>query len=205
LIVSAATPSEAIRRQRSSHPFFQRTALSGFFGVGVAVGEFASEKDGDGRHESGAFDWSAELEHYFAPGLSLGGNISHTTYDDKIFGDALQTNLSIFGVFVRYVVETPGPVYPFVRFGVGSMEVEFEDEFTRDESEHSGSINVGGGALAMLGDYVSLNASAQYTFGFTDDAILDDLIIIDGEETAQRVGFDVQYWTFAAGVSVYFP
>lgn len=205
IIVAAAAPGEAIRRQRSSHPFFARTAVSGSFGAGVAVGEFSSEKDGDGNHESGAFDWSAELEHYFAPGLSIGGNISHTSYDDKTYGDALQTNISIFGAFMRYVVQTPGPVFPFLRFGVGSMKVEFEDAVSRVKSDRSGTVFAGGGALARLGDYISLNASAQYTFGFTDDAIVDEVVIIDGEEVAQRVGFDVQYWTFAAGVSLYFP
>jgi hypothetical protein len=204
-IVTAATPSEAIRRQRSSHPFFARTAVSGFFGPGVAVGEFSSSKDGDGRQDSPAFVWSAEIEHYFAPGLSIGGDLSHSSWDDKLYGDALKTNLRMFGVFVRYVVETPGPVYPFFRFGAGSMEVEFENETERVEADHAGSINVGGGAMARLGDYLTLNASARYTFGFTDDALLEEAVIIDGEETAQRVGFDVQYWTFNAGVSVYFP
>lgn len=205
VIVAAATPADAIRRQRSTHPFFARTAVSGYFGSGIAVGEFSSEKLGDGNHESPAFVWSAELEHYFAPGLSIGGNLSHSSWEDKELGAALQTNLRLFGVFLRYVVETPGPVFPFLRFGVGSMEVEFEDELERLEADHSGCIEVGGGAMARLGEHVTLNAAARYTFGFTDDALVDQIIIIDGEETAQRVGFDVQYWTFGAGVSLYFP
>jgi hypothetical protein len=205
IIVISATPSAAIRRHRSEHPFFARTAVSGYFGAGVAVGEFSSEKDGDGNHESGAFDWSAELEHFFAPGVSVGLNISHTSYDDKDFGGDLQTNIRIFGGFLRYVIETPGPVYPFLRLGVGSMEVEFEDAVSRVESDHSGSLHAGGGAVAMIGDYVSLNASVGYTFGFTDDAVVGDVVVLEDEEVVQVVGFDVQYWTFAAGVSVYFP
>jgi len=205
LTVACAVPSSAITRRSVDHPFFARTALSGYFGAGVAVGEFSSNKDGDGNEESPAFDWSAEIEHFVYPGLSLGFNISHTSYDDKDLGADLKTNLSIFGGYLRYVIDTGGPAYPFLRFGLGSMEVEFEDPYTRDESDHSASVNVGGGGLFMIGDYVSLNASILYTFGFTDDTIVGDVIEQDGESVVQIVGFDVEYWTFAGGVSVYFP
>jgi hypothetical protein len=204
IICTVASPSLALRRQTSTHPFFNRTAVTGYFGAGIPVGEFSSEKDGDGNHESGAFDWSAELEYFFGPGVSVGVNLSHTQYEDKTFSD-LMTNVSIFGAFLRYVVETPGPVYPYLRFGVGSMEIEFEDDVYRVEADHSGSVHVGGGGIAMIGDYVSLNGQILYTFGFTDDAIVNELVEIDGEEVYPNVGFDTQYWTFAAGVSVYFP
>lgn len=208
IILAAADPAAAIRRGRVDHPFFARTAVSGYFGAGVAVGEFSNEKLGN--HESGAFDWSAEIEHFFAPGISLGFNLTHTSYEDKDFGSILKTNLSSFGGFIRYVIETPGPAYPFLRFGVGSMEVEFEDELDPEfpeivESERSVTVNVGGGGVFMLGDYISLNASVLYTFGFTDDAVVEGIVEVDGEEFLQVVGFDVQYWTFAGGVSVYFP
>jgi hypothetical protein len=203
VIIAAASPSQALRRHRVDHPFYDRAALSGYFGTGVAVGEFSSEKDGDGNHESGAFDWSAEIEYFAAPGLALGLNVSHTSYDDKDFD--IKTNISVFGGFLRYVIETPGPVYPFLRFGFGSMEVEFEDPFTRFEADHAGTINVGGGGIAMLGRHVGVNASLLYTFGFTDDAHVGEPFEEDGETVVEIVGFDVQYWTFAAGVSVYFP
>jgi hypothetical protein len=205
VICLASTPSAALTRRSSDHPFFARTAVSGYFGAGVAVGEFASDKDGDGNEESGAFDWSAEIEHFFSPGVSVGFNITHTSYADKDFGDDLKTNLSTFGGFLRYVIDTRGPAYPYMRLGFGSMEVEFETPDARDEADHAGSIHVGGGGIFMLGDYASLNASVLYTFGFTDDVAVGDIIVIDDEEVVQVVGFDVQYWTFAAGVSFYFP
>jgi hypothetical protein len=204
VVVSSASPSLALRRQRVDHPFYDRAALSVYLGAGVAVGEFSSDKDGDGNHESGAFDWSAEIEYFATPGFSLGLNVTHSTWDDKDL--PLETNISAFGGFLRYVIDTPGPVYPFLRFGIESMEVEFEDAFERFESEHAGAINVGGGGIAMLGRYVSLNASLLYTHGFTDDAQVGDAYEDeDGTLVVEIVGFDVQYWTFAAGVSVYFP
>jgi hypothetical protein len=208
IILSAANPAAAIRRGRIDHPFFARTAVSGYIGGGIAVGEFSNEILGN--HESGAFDWSAEIEHFFAPGVSLGFNITHTSYDDKEYGSVLKTNLSAFGGFLRYVVDTPGPAYPFLRFGVGSMEVEFEDKLDPEfpeivESERAVSLSVGGGGVFMVGDYVSLNASVLYTFGFTDEAVVEGIVEVDGEEFIPVVGFDVQYWTFAGGVSVYFP
>ena len=192
-----ADPAEALRRWRSEHPFMARTAVSGYLGTGVAVGEFSSDLEGDGNHESGALDWSVEIEHFFAPGFSVGLNVTHTSYDDKDFGEDLKTNISVIGGFLRYVIDAGGPVYPFVRFGFGSMEVEFEDTVERFEADNSGSIHLGGGAVVMVGDHVSLNGSALYTFGNTDEAYLPEFDAI--------VGFDVEYWTFAGGVSVYFP
>jgi len=209
LICALAVPAGAITRRSSyrasEHPFFARTAVTGYFGTGIAVGEFSSNKDGDGNEDSPAFDWSAEIEHFFAPGLSIGFNITHSSYDDKTYGADLKTNLSTFAGFLRYVIDTGGPAYPFLRLGMGSMEVEFETPDTRDEADHAASLHVGGGGIFMLGDYVSLNAQAMYTFGFTDEAAVGDVIVVDNEQVVQVVGFDVEYWTFAAGVSVYFP
>ena len=62
VIVMAAVPSMALRRHSVDHPFFNRTAVSGYFGSGIPVGEFSSEKIGDGNHESGAFDVQARLD-----------------------------------------------------------------------------------------------------------------------------------------------
>lgn len=209
LIFASAVPAGAITRRSGyrniEHPFFARTAISGYFGAGVAVGEFSSPLDGDGNEDSPTFDWSAEIEHFFAPGVSLGLNVTHSSYNDKKLGSELKTNLSTFAGFLRYVIDTGGPVYPYVRFGVGSMQVEFETPEGRDEADHSASIHVGGGGIYMLGDYVSLNAQVTYNFGFTQDSVVGDPIVIDNQNTVQVVGFDVQYWSFAGGISVYFP
>lgn len=202
LLLTAAVPASALTRYSSSHPFFARTAVSGIFGVGVPVGEFSSSRNGDGNHKAGAFDWSAEIEHYFMPGLSLGVALSHTTYTDKTYGD-LKTNLSLFGAFLRYVIDTGGPAYPFMRVGAGTVEVKFEDPTTRSESDHAGTVQVGGGGLFMLGRNVSIDASAMYTFGFTDNTPVDDPTA--DPNTLVVVGFDVQYWTFAGGLTIYFP
>lgn len=205
IIITSALPAAAIRRQRGEHPFFARTALSAYFGAGVPVGEFSSKKEGEGNEEGGAFDWSAELEHFFAPGLSAGVNLSHTSYDDKTYGGQLKTNLNIFGGFLRYVIQTPGPVYPYVRFGVGSMQVEFETPDRRDKSDRVSSLHTGAGAIAMVGDHVSINGQVVYTFGFSDDAVVGEPYLVGDVRTVDVVGFDVQYWTFSGGVSVYFP
>jgi hypothetical protein len=197
LILLIAAPSNAITRHRSDGAFFGRTAASGYFGVGVPVGQF-SDAD-DGNHKAGGLDWSFELEHYFAPGVSLGFSFSAGTYEDKDFGKDLKTRLNTFGGFFKFTFENTGLVHPYVRFGLGSMEVAFDAVDENVDAERSGTMSFGGGLVLLVTDNLSVNGQTLYHYGWTDDAVIHET------EEPTIVGFDVSYWSFDVGLSVYFP
>ena len=82
-LVATAGNALALTRFVDENPFFRRSALSGYAGSGVPVGEFESSRIGDGNHETGALDWGVDLEHFFGTRWSLGAFLSNTTYLDK--------------------------------------------------------------------------------------------------------------------------
>lgn len=188
--------SGAITRYSRENPFFRRTALSGFAGYGQPVGNFASDRDGDGNHESGALDWSAEIDHFFAPRVAIGVTISNSTWQDKSFPE-LESHLSSFAGLLRYVIVTRSALHPYLRLAMGGQRVQFQDSQERFRSNSAFMVQAGGGLLLMLFNYVSLNGQVTYTQGFTENTYVRDFDAI--------VGFDTTYWTFSGGVSVYFP
>ena len=109
----------------------------------------------------------------------------------------MQTKLNTLGVYVRYVFVTPGVVHPYVKFGVGSMEVKFDSPVENVDSERSGSVVLGGGVIWMVTDNISVDGQTAFTHGWTENAYIPAADAI--------VGFDVSHWTFTAGLSVYFP
>lgn len=204
LIVLAATaaPALGITRVSRDNPFFRRTALSGYIGVGVPIGEFASSRvdfEGnpiDGNHESGALDWAVEIEHYFGPTISLGFTIANTTYKDKTFPD-LETHLSTYAGYMRFMWLNRSIVYPYLRGGVGGMNAQFQDANSRSRSNTGWELQGGGGVVAMMHPNIALNGQILYNQGFIENQYIpiEDAI----------VGFDAKYWTFSAGLSIYFP
>ncbi len=194
-ILSAAQPSQAVSRRVSRSPFLQRTAVGGMVGVGLPTGDFSDRAYGN--HKSGGLDWSVEFEHYFSPHLSFGINFTAGVYDDKDFGDELQTKLNTLGGFLKYVIITGEDLFPFFRFGLGSMEVEFDSAAENVDSERSGSVVLGGGVIWMITDNMSITGQAAFTHGWTEDAYIPAADAI--------VGFDVSHWAFDAGLNVYFP
>ena len=205
LIVAVSTPAFALTRFVQDNPFFRRTALSGNVGAGIPVGEFSSSRPGDGNHDLGAVDWSADLEHYFGRNISLGLTVSGSTYEDKnggildVDGNLRfgETSISTFGGFLRYVAVNQTPIHPFLRLGVGSVAVQFQDPQERFRSNRAGTLHAGAGLFAILSDYVALNGQIMYNQGFTENAYIPD--------NDTRVGFDIKYWAFTGGVSIFFP
>ena len=190
------TASGAITRYSRENPFYRRTAISGFAGYGLPVGEFASNRDGDGNHEQGAFDWSAEIDHFFAPRVSIGVTLSNTTYQDKDIPE-LETHLSSFAGLMRYVIVTKWALHPYLRLALGGQQVQFQDLDARYRSDSAFMMQAGGGLVLMLFDYVGINGQLTFTKGFTENTYVRDADAI--------VGFDTKYWTFSGGLSVYFP
>ena len=62
LALALATPSFAVTRTRST-PLLGRTALSGYFGLGVPVGDFSSQAPGMGNHDTPGYTWAVEIEN----------------------------------------------------------------------------------------------------------------------------------------------
>ncbi len=194
-VIAASVPASAVRFQ--NRPLLlQRTAVSGYMGGGLPVGEFSSSRLGDGNHESWPLDWTVEVEHFFGRTWSLGFSAANTTYQDKTFSD-LETHLSTYAVFARVVVPTASPVRPYLRAGMGGVGVQFQDDESRVKAESRFSLQVGGGLLWLPDRWLGLNAQVLYYNGSTEDAYIAPVEAI--------VGFDTKYFVFAGGVSIFFP
>ncbi len=195
-VIASSVPSWSITRTVRDNPFFRRTALTGYMGVGIPVGEFESSRDGDGNHKPGSFQWAIDIEHFFSPSVSLGASINASTWEDKDAGQSLETHVNAFNGFFRYVVITKGPIYPFLRFGAGWTRVQFQDFEQRFQSNSTGTIQAGGGTTVMLSHHVAFTGQALYHHGFTENALVPDANAI--------VGFDTKYWSVTAGLSLFF-
>ena len=202
VVAACAGPADALVRRAAAPLLWHRTAVSGFYGSGLPVGVFASSRLGpngeqlDGNHEDGAEDWAVEIEHFVSPTVSIGFSIANTTYTDKTYPD-LETDLDTYSGFLRAVVPTGSAVRPYVRAGVGSVQVEFRDPQSRVDAEYTWSFQFGGGLLWLPVRWLGLNAQALYYFDSTEDAYI--------AEVDRIVGFDCTYWAFAGGVSLFFP
>jgi hypothetical protein len=200
-LVATAGNALALTRFVDENPFFRRSALSGYAGSGVPVGEFESSRIGDGNHETGALDWGVDLEHFFGTRWSLGAFLSNTTYLDKD-DPLLETNLTNVGGFLRYVMVSRGGLHPYIRGGVGGQWVQFQDPEYRFKSNSSWMVQAGGGLIIMPFNSLSLNLQAMYNQGFTANTRVPDAELYPDERVV--VGFDTQYWSLQVGASVYF-
>jgi hypothetical protein len=196
-LVLAAHDAYAVRY--AERPLlWHRTAVSGYVGVGVPVGVFASnDVPGDGNHESGAMDYAFEIEHFAGATWSIGFSAAYTQYDDKT-DPSLETGLETYSGFVRIVVPSGTAVRPYFRFGMGGVQVEFTQTGAyRVDADYAFSLQAGAGLLWLPTRWLGLNAQALYYNGFTDDSYVAEADAI--------VGFDTKYFAFSGGVSIFFP
>jgi hypothetical protein len=200
LIVVLADPASAVVRRTRPPLLYQRTAVSGFIGYGLPVGEFASDRlDGDGNHEEGAIDWTVEIEHFAGRTASIGFSAANTTYQDKTIPD-LETHVSTYSGFVRVVIPTATAVRPYLRFGMGGVQIQFQDSTMRVDSDYELSLQAGGGLLWLPWRWIGLNAQALYYYGDTEDAYIAESL-----PDPTVVGFATKYFAFSLGLSLFFP
>jgi hypothetical protein len=195
-----ATVSNAVVRRTPPPLLWQRTAVSGYLGKGLPVGEFSDERPGFGNEKEGAIDWAVEIEHFVGHTTSIGFSYANTEYEDKDLGDSLKTKVNTASGFVRVVIPTATAIRPYLRFGMGGVQVEFLDPVSREDSEWEFSIQAGGGLLWLPSRWLGLSAQALYYHGNTDDSV----VFATSDETVV-VGFNTEYWAFSAGVSLFFP
>lgn len=199
-----ASPSFALSRYVQDNAFHRRSALTVYAGGGYPVGEFESSRLGDGNHERAPLDWETleginwgvDLEHYFWRSASLGLMLSNVTYQDKD-DPQLETHVSNFGGFLRYVLVTRGSLHPFLRFGAGGERIQFQDPVARFRSDTAWMIQAGGGLTITLFSNLAFTGHAIYNHGFTENTYVP--------EADARVGFDTKYWSFQAGLGFLFP
>jgi len=199
LIAGLAYPAYAVERRSRPPLLHQRTAVSGYYGLAYPVGEFSDSRAGYGNHESEAPDWAIEIEHFAGRTASIGFSIANATFEDKDDPE-LETQVSTYSGFVRVVVPTGGPIRPYLRFGMGGVQIEFLDPVSREDSDYEFSVQGGAGLLWLPVRWLGLNAQALYYHGDTDDSVVfstvDEIVV---------VGFDTEYWAFSAGISLFFP
>lgn len=200
VLMALAPASHAVVRRGPSPLLWQRTAVSGYLGKGLPVGEFADSRDGFGNQKEGAIDWAAEIEHFVGHTTSLGFSYANTEYQDKTLGDSLKTKVSTASGFIRVVVPTATAIRPYLRFGMGGVQVEFLDPTSRVSADWKFSIQAGGGLLWLPSRWLGLSAQALYYHGDTSNAVVS----ATADQTVV-VGFNVEYWAFSAGMSLFFP
>jgi opacity protein-like surface antigen len=194
-VLSAAAPAWAVRL--ATRPLLlNRAAVSVYLGAGLPVGEFAASRPGDGNHESWPLDWAVEAEYFAGRTWSVGFSVANTTYQDKTFPE-LETHLSTYAGFVRVVVPTATPVRPYLRAGMGGVQVQFQDDVDRLTAESRFTFQAGGGLLWLPNRWLGLNAQLLYCNGSTEEAYIAAIDRI--------VGFDSKYFAFSGGVSLFFP
>jgi len=198
LLLVTVAPSASAVRYTARPLLWQRTAVSGYLGGGLPVGEFSSSRDGDGNHQSWPLDWAAEVEYFAGRTWSLGFSFAGTTYKDKT-EPSLETNLATYTGFVRVVVPTATPVRPYLRGGMGAVNLQFQDPDGRNKADSAFSFQVGGGLLWLPARWLGLNAQVLYYQGSTYDSL------VGGFSVPTIVGFNVKYWTFSGGMSLFFP
>lgn len=200
LVILAAPASRAVVRRTPPPLLWQRTAVSGYLGKGLPVGEFSDSREGFGNQKEGAIDWAVEIEHFVGHTASIGFSYANTEYEDKTLGDSLKTKVNTASGFVRVVIPTATTIRPYLRFGMGGVQVEFLDPTSREDSEWEFSLQAGGGLLWLPSRWLGLSAQALWYHGDTNDSV----VFATPEQTVV-VGFDTEYWAFSAGVSLFFP
>ncbi|MDH4036753.1 MAG: hypothetical protein OEX18_05160 [Candidatus Krumholzibacteria bacterium] len=213
LLVAATlmtTAARALAVRTITRPLLlNRTAVSGYAGAALPVGEFSDSREGYGNHTSQVFDWppdewAVEIEYFAGRTWSIGFSYAASTFQDK--DDAtLETALDTYSGFIRVVVPTAFPIRPYLRAGMGGVTLEFLDPEARYKADSAFSFQVGGGLIWLPMRWLGLNAQALYYDGSTYDSYVDGFYDSNGYPVATIVGFDVQYWSFTGGVSLFFP
>jgi len=196
IVLTHTAPADAVVRRSGQPLFLNRAAITVYYGAGLPVGDFSDESPGYGNHEEWAPDGAAEIEYFVSRTASIGFTAARTTYQDKTFPE-LETRLSTYGGFFRVVLPTATAVRPYLRAGIGGVEVQFQDNDTSADAEMETSFQVGGGLLWLPARWLGLSGQILYCFSDTDDAYI--------MENDTIVGFDTEYFVFAAGVSLFFP
>jgi hypothetical protein len=199
-LATLVSSAHAVVRRSLPPLLFQRTAVSGYLGEGLPVGQFSDSREGYGNQKAGAIDWAVEIEHFVGHTASLGFSYANTEYQDKDLGDSLKTQVRTASGFIRVVVPTSTAIRPYLRFGMGGVQVEFLDPTSREDSEWEFSLQAGGGLLWLPARWLGLSAQALYYHGDTSDSVVyttADQVVV--------VGFDTEYWAFSGGISLFFP
>jgi len=193
-VAGFSTPAKALR-YRSGDPLLNKLVLSLFAGGGIPLGDF--HRRTRGNHEAGGADVALEVEWYPTREFSLGLAVWGGLYDDRRFGDALQTDITIVGGFVKYTVRTETDVYPYLKLGVGSAELEFDDAGLLFEVDTALALLAGAGVMWRVSDLVSVNGQVTYNYAFTEDKDIPALF------PPSVVSFDTQYIGINVGVSFF--
>ncbi|HET6349080.1 MAG TPA: hypothetical protein VFH88_08355 [Candidatus Krumholzibacteria bacterium] len=192
--------ANAVVRRSLPPLLYQRTAVSGYLGEGVPVGEFSDSRNGYGNQKAGAIDWAVEIEHFVGRTASIGFSYANTEYQDKTLGDSLKTKVNTASGFIRVVIPTATAVRPYLRFGMGGVQVEFLDPYQRYKADWKFSLQAGAGLLWLPARWLGFDARALYYHGSTSNAV-----VYQTSDTIYTVGFDTSYWAFSGGVSLFFP
>ena len=191
--------ADAVTRRSLPPLLHQRTAVSGYAGKALPMGEFSDSREGFGNHADGGTDWAVEIEHFAGRTASIGFSIANAEFEDKT-DPALKTQVSTYSGFVRVVVPTGTAIRPYLRFGMGGVQLEFLDPVSREDSDYEFSLQGGGGLIWLPMRWLGLNVQALYYHGDTNDSM-----VFATDEELVVVGFDTEYWSFTAGVSLFFP
>ncbi len=207
-VVVSLLATDALAVRYAARPLlWHRTAVSGYAGEGYPVGVFGSDDlPGDGNHEPFPLDWAVEIEHFVGRTWSLGFSAAYTSYLDQD-NPALESNLQTYSGFVRIVVPTGSAVRPYLRGGLGAVQIEFEEKGEyRFDADYAFSLQVGAGLLWLPARWLGLNVQALYYHGSTEDSYLDpEAMEYFGLNAVPVVGFDTTYFAFSGGVSLFFP
>ena len=178
----------------AKEPFENRLVLSIFIGPGFPISDFSSSSGGN--HKSGGADVVLEFEWYFAKQVSLGLALWSGFYDDKDFGEDLQTSVFTGGGFIKYTLATGRDWFPYGKFGLGWTELEFEDPALTIKTDGGMGLRLGTGVLWRVSDLISVNGELAYNHSFVEDAQIKGF-------TNTVVGFDVQNIAIDAGISFF--
>jgi opacity protein-like surface antigen len=208
-LVLAAQDASAVRY--AQRPLlWQRTAVSFYGGGALPVGPFAEEDlngDGsEGNHAAWPLNWAIELEHFAGPTWSIGFSAAFVDFEDKET-PTLHTNLNTYSGFFRIVIPTGTDVRPYLRAGMGGVQVEFEQvDVYRFDADYAFTFQVGAGLLWLPARWLGLNAQALYNWGSTEDASLGaDAAAYFNLSVPPIVGFNTEYFAFSGGLSFFFP
>lgn len=194
LVTGFCTPAEALR-YRSGDPLMGKLVLSLFAGGGIPLGDFHSTNLGN--HEAGGADVALEVEWYVTGEYSLGLAVWGGIYDDRSFGDQLQTDITIYGGFIKYTVRTETDAYPYLKLGVGAAELEFDDIGASFEVDTALALMAAAGVMWRVSESVSVNGQVTYNYAFTEDKDIPALF------PPSVVSFDTQYIGINVGISFF--
>ena len=208
LLVTLAAHDALAVRYAERPLLWNRTAVSGYAGYGLPLGNFAGDDiAGDGNHDDNwPLGWSIEVEHFVARTWSLGFSASFIDFDDQDIPE-LHTNTNTYSGFIRIVIPTGTEIRPYLRVGAGGVQVEFEQEGAyRFDSDYAFSFQGGAGLLFLPRRWLGINLQALYYWGDTEETSLGwDAAEYFGDDVPPIVGFDTEYATFSVGLSLFFP